>query len=501
MRLHELLVSAEISAPISELPNPTITGIGEDSRLIQAGELFVARGGVHADGARFVRQAIQRGAAAVVGCQTWPDCPVPQISVLDPAAALSQLANAFYNHPSRSIKVLGVTGTNGKTTITYLLRHVLHKYQIRCGLIGTVRTDDGRQEADAHWTTPPAVQTAQLLAAMRDYGCQACAMETSSQALHQGRVAGVRFAAGIFTNLTGDHLNYHQSMEEYARCKAMLFNSLSPGAPAIVNGADAWSERLVKNCRGKVIRFGMENSFDWRADQIDINQTGSRFRLSGPDGSAQVSMRLIGLYNIENALAAAAALGEGFGLPAQAIADGLADAAGAPGRLQQVDEGQDFSVLVDYAHTDDALQNVLAALRPLARGLLRVLFGCGGERDQSKRPRMAKTAHDLADMVYITSDNPRGENPQTIVDEILTGIPAGPMGKVVVELDRAKAIRLAIEQARPGDIVVLAGKGHENYQIFNGQTRHFDDVEEAVAALRGRRGGARSISASAGRQA
>jgi UDP-N-acetylmuramoyl-L-alanyl-D-glutamate--2,6-diaminopimelate ligase len=359
---------------------------------------------------------------------------------------------------------------------------------MRCGLIGTVEVHDGRTRRESSMTTPGPVELAELFAAMRDKGCRACAIETSSHALHQRRVSGIEYAAAGFTNLTGDHLDYHGTMDDYAAAKAMLFESLSDAAVACVNADDQWSARMTERCHARVIRFGMGKDADYRARDIAVTSSGSNFVLHTPDGKAEVHMQLIGRHNIQNALCAASIVGETFGLSVHQIASALRDAPGAPGRLQAVRTGQSFAVLVDYAHSDDALQNVLSALRPLTRGKLRVLFGCGGDRDRTKRPRMARTAQCLADAIYVTSDNPRTENPQAILDEICAGFSADSGKSIAVDPDRRAMIGRIIHDAEAGDVVLIAGKGHENYQIIGSTRHHFDDVEEATRALQQRVG-------------
>jgi UDP-N-acetylmuramoyl-L-alanyl-D-glutamate--2,6-diaminopimelate ligase len=483
--LHDLLGHIPSSLSLSSVPNAPITGVQDDSRLVQPGNLFVARPGTKADGAKFIADAKARGAAAVITGSLSDDAGVPQIAVADPAAAASILAHAFVENPSEKVRTLGVTGTNGKTTTAYLLRHVLNKFQQRCGMIGTVEIDDGRTTKEAVMTTPGAIELADLFATMRDKGCRACAMEVSSHSLHQGRVAGIRFAGAAFTNLTGDHLDYHKTMDEYAAAKARLFESLPGNAVAAVNAEDTWSDRMVRDSQARIIRYGFGKEADYRARDIAITAAGTHFILHTPDGRAEIAMQLIGKHNIENALAAATLLGEVFGLSVHQIATGLKDAAGAPGRLQTVKCGQPFAVLVDYAHTDDALENVLTALRPLTRGKLRVVFGCGGDRDRTKRPRMARIAQRLADVVYVTSDNPRTEQPQVILNEIIAGFSRDDTKAVHVEVDRRRAIEQVLADAEPSDVVLIAGKGHENYQII-GQTKfHFDDVEECTRVLNG----------------
>jgi UDP-N-acetylmuramoyl-L-alanyl-D-glutamate--2,6-diaminopimelate ligase len=469
-----------------KLPAVAVTGVQEDSRLIQAGNVFIARGGTKTDGAKYLQQAAARGAIAVVCSSPIADCPLPQVVVADPALASSILANLFFENPASRLKVVGVTGTNGKTTTTYLLRHVLNHFNLRCGMIGTVEIDDGKDRYPASMTTPGPIDVAQTLAKMRDRGCKACAMETSSHALHQSRVAGVGFSAAVFTNLTGDHLDYHKTMENYAAAKAQLFSSLSDDAVAAVNAADEWTPRIIRDCRARIMRYGFGPAADYRARDVAVTTAGSSFILHTPDGRAQIDLKMIGKHNIENVLAAATVLGEVFHLNVHQLATGFKNAQGAPGRLQSVRTGQPFAVLVDYAHTDDALRNVLTALRPLSRGRLRVLFGCGGDRDRTKRPRMARVAEELADVLYITSDNPRTEKPRAILDEIVAGLTPEVSRPVFVDLDRRTAIERILHDAEPGDVVLIAGKGHEDYQIIGDTKHHFDDVEECERVLVGK---------------
>jgi UDP-N-acetylmuramoyl-L-alanyl-D-glutamate--2,6-diaminopimelate ligase len=483
--LHQLLHQFDPQLDLSGIPDKEILGLTEDSRTVRTGDLFVARPGTKTDGARYIADAHARGAVAVITQKRCDNVPIPQIVIPDPASA-SVLAHLFHHLPTAKMRVLGVTGTNGKTTTTYLIRHMLAKFNQRCGLIGTVQIDDGRSCRESTMTTPGPVELADLMASMRDKGCRACAMEVSSHALHQCRAAGVAFAGAGFTNLTGDHLDYHGTMENYAASKAMLFDQLHEDAVAVVNANDDWSKRMVQNCHARVITFGLTGDADYRARDIAITSNASNFVLVTPDGRAEVSMGLIGRHNIENALCAAALVGETFGLTVHQIAAGLRDAQGAPGRLQAVRSGQPFAVLVDYAHTDDALENVLTALKPLTRGRLRVVFGCGGDRDRTKRPRMARTAVSLADVVYITSDNPRTENPKSIIDEIVSGVSADTQKPVIVEIDRRAAIERALSDAESDDVVLIAGKGHENYQIIGSTKHHFDDVEEATRVLTNR---------------
>ncbi len=483
MYLHQLFREFDPELNLEDLPNVEVRGIADDSRLVQPGDLFIARGGCCTDGVNFITDAEKRGAVAVAGPTRLKDCPLPQIPLNNIARAGALLAQTFFGRPSQSLRVLGITGTNGKTTTAYLIRHLLKSVNQRCGMIGTVEIDDGQSTREAALTTPGAVEIARLLATMREHGCRACAMETSSHALHQGRTEGISFAGAAFTNLTGDHLDYHKTMENYAAAKASLFTGLSEDAVAVINADDAYSDKMIERCRAKIIRFGFGKNAEYQARDIAVTSQGSHFILHTPDGRAEVDLGMIGRHNIANALTAAALVGEVFGMSAHQIANGLRDAHGAPGRLQPVRCGQPFAVLVDYAHTDDALQNVLTAIRPLARGKVRVLFGCGGDRDRTKRPRMAQTAAKFADVVYVTSDNPRTEEPLAILDEIVAGFPKSATSRVIVEPDRRSAIEQILRDSSPGDVVILAGKGHENYQIIGTTKHHFDDVEEATNVL------------------
>jgi UDP-N-acetylmuramoyl-L-alanyl-D-glutamate--2,6-diaminopimelate ligase len=475
----------DVPLNLSSIPDLEVLGVQEDSRLVRSGDLFIARSGTQTDGRRFAEDARCRGAVAIVTSQPIEGVTLPQIVVPDPARAASLLAHEILGNPTRSLAVVGVTGTNGKTTTTYLIRHLLASFGKRCGLVGTVEIDDGRARRIAEMTTPGAVQLAELFAVMRDHGCDSCAVETSSHALDQQRVAGVRYAAAGFTNLTGDHLDYHGTMEAYADAKAKLFEMLDTGAVACVNADSPFAERMVRDCRARVVRFSMKSDADWTARDIRTTASGTTFILHSPDGSAELSMKLVGRHNVENTLCAASLVGERFGMTVHQIASAMKTATGAPGRLQPVDVGQPFAVLVDYAHTDDALENVLRALRPITRGKLRLVFGCGGDRDRTKRPRMAKVAERLADVVYVTSDNPRTEDPLRIIEDIRGGFSPSIEKPVRIEPDRRAAIEMALTDAASGDCVLIAGKGHENYQIVGTIKHHFDDVEEANRVLRG----------------
>ncbi len=483
MRLHSLLRYLDPQPPLDAIPDVAIDGIQEDSRLVRAGDLFIARPGTRLDGSQFVRDAQARGAAAVITQSPIDGVLLPQVIVENAALATSTLANAFYGHPSHDLRLVGVTGTNGKTTVTYLVRHILAHVNKTCGMIGTVEIDDGARRLEANMTTPSAIHVAELLAAMKKNRCRACAIETSSHALDQFRTDGARYAGAGFTNLTGDHLDYHGTLDRYAAAKARLFANLPADGVAAVNVDDPHHEKMIARCEARVVTFGIRRPADYRAVDFAVSMHGTSYVLNAPDGKTEVSLKLIGRHNIENSLCAIALCCEVFGLSIHQAASALRTARGAPGRLEPVSLGQPFAVLVDYAHTDDALQNVLSALRPLAKNRLRVVFGCGGDRDRTKRPRMAHVAEKIADVIYVTSDNPRTEDPQSILAEIVGGFSIENTKRLVVEADRRKAIEQAIGDAEAGDVVLIAGKGHENYQIVGTTRHHFDDVEEASRAI------------------
>lgn len=484
MQLHHLLRLIHPHISLHDIADVSIAGVCEDSRLVRPGYLFVARPGTKTDGSKFVTDAIARGAAAILAAEPLPYSQIPCVTAAHPGRAISIAAHALAGDPARNLKCIGITGTNGKTTTAYLMRSLLARIGMRCGLIGTVEVDDGVKRREAQMTTPAPCDIADLFTAMRANSCGACVMETSSHSLHQGRVAGIRFAGAAFTNLTRDHLDYHGTMANYGAAKAMLFESLDQAAVAVVNHDDEWTRRMVLDCGARVVSFGFGPGANYLAKNARLDGDGSRFTLQAPAGTIDITMQMMGRHNILNAMTAAALCIECFGMSLKDVAEGLRREAGAPGRLQAVRCGQPFTVLIDYAHTDDALDNVLSALAPLKGGKLRVLFGCGGDRDAGKRPRMARVAEKWADAIYVTSDNPRTERPESIIDQIADGFSDIGRSKTVFEMDRRRAIQRVLADAEPNDIVLLAGKGHENYQIIGQEKKHFDDAEEAVNALR-----------------
>jgi len=476
-------------------PAAQITDVVYDSRQVGPGALFVALPGRRTDGHDHTGEAVQRGAAALLVERPVP--APPQVAVIQTEstrAALSRVAARFWRYPSRRLRVVGVTGTNGKTTTTHLVKAVLERQGHRVGLIGTVHTLMPGEELPASLTTPQASDLQRLLHQMVAAGCTYAVMEASSEGLDMNRVDDVEFDLGIFTNLTQDHLDYHGTFSAYREAKARLFRMLGqpgfkPRKAAILNVDDPASQYYRTVAEVPVYTYGFSPQAMVRAEDVDISAAGTRFRLCTPHGEIDVALRLVGRFNVYNALAAATAgVVEGVDLPA--IRDALEAEEGVPGRLQPVRAGQPFGVFVDYAHSPDSLENVLRTARGFTRGRLIAVFGCGGDRDPTKRPIMGRIAAALADHTIITSDNPRSEDPVRIVQQIEAGLvdhlPPGRTYEVVI--DRAEAIRRAVNMAEADDVIVIAGKGHETYQIFKDRTIPFDDREVARALIEARAG-------------
>ena len=478
----------------SPAADPALIGITDDSRQVRPGWLFVAVKGIGSDGHAYIPKAIEAGAAAVI-CEHLENgaAGVPHMVVRDSRKALGLLLSRFYGLADACrtgrFKILGVTGTNGKTTSAYLMQHLLNAADIRCGRITTIDRDLGAgQTLPSNNTTPPATALYADLAAALDRGCSAVAMEVSSHGLDQHRVAGLPFAVAVFTNLTRDHLDYHVDMNAYAAAKARLFADLRSDAAAVINIDDPYWKHMAVDSKAKILRYSLKDpDAELFALITHCDAAGLRMTVHAPDGPMEIHSHLVGRHNAQNILGSVGAA-LALGLDPRTIARGVASFRSAPGRLEPVagDLGLPFRVIVDYAHTDDAMRNVLEALRPLTPKRLCIVFGCGGDRDRTKRPLMGRTAVDLADRVFVTSDNPRTEQPDAIIEEILAGIPADRMAKVAVDPDRARAIRTAIDSAAPGDVILLAGKGHEDYQIIGKQKFPFDDRLIAADAMRTR---------------
>lgn len=483
-----------------------ITEIVEDSRLATPGCLFIARTGTKSNGREFIADAVKAGAVAVLTDN--PSNAPANVAALcssDVPLAAALLAERYFGDPSRSLRLIGITGTNGKTTTAYLVRHLLNSAGIKCGLMGTVQTDDGAEVLSASLTTPPPIEISRLLRNMVDNGCKACVMETSSHALHQKRTAALNFRVGVFTNLTGDHLDYHQSMDAYFNAKAILFEQLptEPHGVAVLNIDDPVAEKILTRTKAQFITCSLTDRSARclaKVGEQTIKHTEVIFSMpDGPEkslvggesgwGKFECRLPLLGRHNVCNALQAMA-VGYAMGLDRETLRTAIETCKAPPGRLEPVTSASDgFAVLVDYAHTDDALENVLRAVRPVLYngGKLRVVFGCGGDRDRTKRPRMAAVACKYADDVIITSDNPRTEDPQSIIDHIRAGVPHERLGQTLCFVDRAHAIQAAVDRVNDGDILLIAGKGHEDYQIIGTTKRPFDDRIVAAQAIKSKK--------------
>jgi UDP-N-acetylmuramoyl-L-alanyl-D-glutamate--2,6-diaminopimelate ligase len=468
-----------------------VTGIAYDSRTVAAGQVFLALKGAHADGSSFVRQAIQRGAAAVVSEHpAAADAAAPWAQVSDARLAMAVLAAAYERHPSDEMRVVGITGTNGKTTTAYVLASIFEAAGVRCGVLGTVAYRIGDEVRESTRTTPEAPDVQKLLREMVDRGCGACAMEVSSHALSLQRVDGTTFAAGVFTNLTRDHLDFHVDMEAYFQAKRRLFEMLPPGAPGLIN-ADDPKGAVLAEMAGRPVTYAIHRHADITPGPLSFGLEGLTFDVRTPRGGLHVRSKLVGRPNVYNILAAISAA-VALDLPFDAIEQGIQVLSGVRGRFEVVSGPADeVTVVVDYAHTDDALRNLLETARPLSSGRLITVFGCGGERDRTKRPLMGAVAGRLSDLIVITSDNPRGEDPDRIIEEIRRGITSDTRRDSAQRLlsiaDRRAAIVKAIGLARPGDLVLLAGKGHEQYQVIGNEQLPFDDAAVAREALARRR--------------
>ncbi len=487
MTLADLVRASGVAAEVRRDDGAEIAAQAYDSRKVGPGTLFFCVRGHNSDGHDFGAQAVESGAAALV-VERPLDLGVPEVQVEDARASMAPLAAAHHGDPTAEMTLVGVTGTNGKTTTAFLVRHLLEDAGRQCGLLGTVRQIVGGRTEEVERTTPEAIDLQATFARMLEAGDSACVMEVSSHALVLHRADAVHFDAKAFTNLTQDHLDFHSDMEDYYAAKRLLFAPAagSPPRTRVMNADDEYGRRLAAEVAGAVTfsAAGAEHA-DYRALGVSFDAAGARFRCIGPSGETDVALPLPGHFNVANALAAIAAaeaLGVGFGDAAAA----LAGAARVPGRLEPVDEGQAFPVLVDYAHTPDSLENVLNAARKLTGERLICVFGCGGDRDRAKRPLMGRIGAELADVAIVTSDNPRSEDPAAIIDEVLAGIPGGAEAEgVVVDPDRRAAIRLAVERAGADDVVVIAGKGHEQGQEFEGGRKiPFDDRDVARDELR-----------------
>ena len=485
MQLKSFLDATPVRQVIGPLDRQ-VENIAYDSRRVQRHTMFVALRGEKADGHQFIGQAIDKGASVIVAEREQKDPRVTCLVVESTRTALADFSATFYGHPARKLKLAAVTGTNGKTTTTFLIKHICENAGLRCGLVGTVRYEIGERFLPAIRTTPESLDLQELLAQIANAGCKAAAMEASSHALSQDRTRGLEWDVAVFTNLTQDHLDFHRTMDSYFEAKAKLFAALATQKRkrkpfAIVNIDDRYGRQLLDKIdkRVAVVTYGMGTRADFRASNYRAEFSGTSYQLDAHGKSYLVRLPLIGRFNVGNSVAALGAA-NALGINLRNAVLSLAKAPQVPGRLELVPARRQFQVFVDYAHTPDALGNVLKTLRELEPQRLIAVFGCGGDRDRQKRPLMAEMADRLADYSIITSDNPRKEDPNAIVSEIEKGFRSNHYEKIV---DRTEAINRAVALARPRDIVLIAGKGHETYQEFGDHTIPFDDIQVARRAI------------------
>jgi len=488
-----VLLAATKAISVSQRADPEIKGLAYDSRQVKPGYMFFALKGQRQDGQMFIQDAIDRGAEAIVSEQPrlLSKGQTIMVHVAGARQAMAEMAGVFYQNPSSKLKMVGITGTNGKTTVAFMIMNILEAAGLKTGLIGTIEYIIGRRVIPAARTTPEAIDLQQMLDQMLNAGCRSAVMEVSSHALVQKRVWGVGFDAAVFTNLTQDHLDYHKTMEKYFQAKSLLFKNLNGGTKkpfALINIDDPFGRQLAEmpGIKGSIVTYGLNEKAQVRAVNLSLNSRGSDFDVISPWGQAKIALRLLGRYNVGNALAAFSACGA-LGMDPALMASALRQMVLVAGRLEEIQSAGGFQVFVDYAHTEDALRNVLSTLREITAGRLIVVFGCGGNRDAKKRPLMGAVAEQLADYAVITTDNPRREEPNAIIAQILTGFKT--RDKVEIIPDRYEAIGRALSIARKDDVVLIAGKGHENYQEFANTVIPFDDrqvVRECLGIKDGR---------------
>lgn len=488
MLLSELIKNIT-DARVVNSADADITGIAYDSRKVKPGFVFVAMAGSKFDGHNYIATALEAGAAAIIAEREVEDAVktgIPYVTVPNGRIAMGEISAPFYGYPSRDMKLIGVTGTSGKTTVTHLIQSIFNAAGEKAGLVGTLGTKIGDELIETEHTTPESVDLQHVLAYMRDKGVKAVAMEASSHGLYQGRTLGCEFDCGVFTNIARDHLDFHKTLEAYLDAKMILFRDYHEMSGkkfhAVVNADDPSSGKVIEAAKGEVVTFGVESDADLTASNIEVTDRSVAFDMNWRGAAVPVKLSIGGYFNVYNALSAAAAA-LALGVDMDTILRGLSAARRVPGRFESVDCGQDFGVIVDYAHTPDELENVLRTAKGLTKGQLITVFGCGGDRDRGKRPIMGGIGAELADLVVITSDNPRTEDPEFIVSEVLVGISDEDKARITVQVDRKEGIRKAISLAKAGDLVVIAGKGHEDYQIFADRTIHFDDREVAREIL------------------
>ena len=481
MKLSELLKGIEIISHTADM-DAEISGVSYDSRRTVPGDLFVAVRGFESDGHRFIPAAAAKGAAAVM-CELAPEDGTPYVLVRDCRLGLALASRNLFGDPASSMKIIGITGTSGKTTSSYIIKHMLeHTLGARVGLIGTNGNMIGSELMHTEHTTPESYELQKLFRTMADSGCTHVVMEVSSHSLVLERVAGVRFDTALYTNLSQDHLDFHNTMEEYAAAKKKIFSVCDA---ACVNADDAYASYMISGESCRLIRYSVDGDAELRAGNVSMSPEGVAFDAVFGGCRAPVKLCIPGLFSVHNALGAIA-VGLSLGIPLADCAEAMASAKGVKGRLELVPSDGDYSIIIDYSHKPDALENVLKTLRAVTRGRLILLFGCGGDRDRKKRPIMGRIGASMSDICIVTSDNPRTEDPEAIIDEIVSGV--GEWGDRVVRIcDRAEAIRAAIDKARSGDVILLAGKGHEDYQVVGHEKRHMDEREIVAEYLETRK--------------
>lgn len=483
MKLKDLIAGIYAGPLAQHYHDLEVAGISSDSRKVDPNEIFVALRGEQFDGRQFIPSAIAHGARVIVTDESPAEVKGEEACVLnvdDTNAFLRQIAHRFYGDPSSRVNVIGITGTNGKTTIAYLVESILRRAQEECGVIGTVNYRIGSREYPALTTTPGFLENQRLLYEMAEQNIRYCVMEVSSHALVQNRVDNIYFKAAVFTNLTQDHLDYHGTMEDYFAAKSRLFNLVREDGVCCINVDNDYGRRLYRRLSQHVMSFGLNPRAEIHAADITYSVDGTRFRLITPHGEVPIATPLLGEFNVSNILAAVC-VGFHEGICLEAIHQGIEDLRYVPGRLERVEADRDYSILIDYAHTPDALENVLDSLRLLGPRRIVLVFGCGGDRDRGKRPQMGRIAAERADRLVITSDNPRTEDPGQIISEIEAGIDGNDYEVVI---DREQAIARALNIAEEGDIVLIAGKGHEDYQVLGDQRVEFDERTVVRKVLR-----------------
>ena len=480
MKLRELIRDLEVLSLTAD-PETEITGVCYDSRAVEPGNLFVAVRGFTADGHRFIPKALEKGAAAVL-CEELPQQAGPCVRIADCRLGLALASSAFYGYPSRSMTMIGITGTSGKTSSSYLVKHLLESgLGAKVGLIGTNGHMIGDTFLHSEFTTPESCDLQRLFRRMADEGCSHVVMEVSSHSLSLERVAGIHFQVGMYTNLSQDHLDFHGDMEHYAAAKKLFFSRCDT---LCVNADDTWAAYMCRGEKGPFLFYGMGESAELRAENIRQSANGVRFTARLGDQTAETRLAIPGLFSVYNALGVMA-VGLSLGMSLSDCATAMGSASGVKGRLELLPTDGDYEIVIDYCHKPDALEKVLKTLRPGTRGRLIALFGCGGDRDRLKRPIMGHIAAQYADLCIVTSDNPRTEDPEAIIGEILEGMKDSQTPTQVI-CDRREAIAWAIDNVRPGDVILLAGKGHEDYQVVGHEKRHMDEREIVSECLRKR---------------